>query len=172
MLRWPRADPDLTWPDGTHRRFNPRLRCRRKRHRFGVVGVYRQRRRHPGICEQIGDHSPLGHTLVPVQCVRGNLADLPHFFELRLFVRPASLALHVYVDVHGFSLRSGRNRETIKSSVRIQKLFWSLRPRKCVPRIESPMIGQMDAKPAPALKCSRRDQEAANFAAARKFRVK
>src|SRR5712691_5425406 len=24
MLRWPRVDPDLTWPDGTHRRFRSR----------------------------------------------------------------------------------------------------------------------------------------------------
>ena len=30
--------------------------------------------------EQIGDHSPLGHTVVPVQCVRRNLAAVPHFF--------------------------------------------------------------------------------------------
>ena len=121
MLRWPRADPALTWPDGTHRQFNPCLRCRRKRHRFGVAGVYRQRRRHPGVCEQIGDYSPLGHTVVPIQRVLRKLAAVPHFFQLRLFVRPTSLALHVYVNVHGFSLRSGRNRETIKGSVRIQK---------------------------------------------------
>jgi len=55
-----------------------------------------------GICEQIGDHRPLAHAVLPVQCVHGKLAALPHFFQLRLFVRPASLALHVYVDVHGF----------------------------------------------------------------------
>ena len=125
MLRWPRADPYLTWPDTTHRRYNPCLRRGGKRHRFGVAGVEKQRRRHRGICEQIGDHSPLGHTVVPIQRVRRKLAAVPHFLQLRLFVRPASLALHVYVDVHGFSLPSGRNRETINSPVRIQKLFWS-----------------------------------------------
>ncbi len=59
---------------------DPHSRCGGKRHRFGVARVHRQRRRHPGICEQIGDHSPLGHTVVPVQCVHGNLAALPHFF--------------------------------------------------------------------------------------------
>jgi hypothetical protein len=104
---------------------DPHSRCRGKRHRFGVVGVYRQRRCHPRICEQIGYHSPLGHTVVPIQRVVRKLAAVPHFFQLRLFVRPASLALHVYVYVHGFSLPSGRNRETINSLVRIQKLFWS-----------------------------------------------
>jgi hypothetical protein len=132
MLRWPRADPDLTWPDGTHRRFNPHLRCCGKRHRFGVAGVQRQRRRHNGVCEQIGDHRPLGHTVVPIQRVLRKLAAVPHFFQLRLFVRPASLAVHVYVDVHVFLLPSWRNRETIKGSIRIQKLFWSARFLKCV----------------------------------------
>ena len=127
MLRWPRADPDLTWPDGAHRPFDPHLRCRGKRHRFSVAGVEKQRRRHPGICEQIGDHSPLGHTVVPIQRVLRKLAAVPHFFQLRLFIRPASLALHVYVDIHGFSLPSGRNRETTKGSVRIQKPVWSPR---------------------------------------------
>jgi hypothetical protein len=132
MLRWPRADPDLTWPDGTHCRFNRRLRRGGKRHRFGVAGVEKQRRRQPGICEQIGDDSPLGHTVVPIQRVLRKLAAVPHFFQLRLFVRPASLALHVYVDVHGFSLQSGRNRETTKVSIRIQKPVWSPRLRKFV----------------------------------------
>jgi hypothetical protein len=117
MLRWPRADRDLTWPDGAHRPFNPHLRCRGKRHRFSVAGVEKQRRRHPGICEQIGDHSPLGHTVVPIQRVLRKLAAVPHFFQLRLFVRPASLALHVYVDIHGFSLPSGEKpRNDQKSS--------------------------------------------------------
>lgn len=58
--------------------------------------------RHDAVCEQVGDHSPLGHTVVPIQRVRGKLAALPHFSQLRPFVRPASFALHIYVDVHGF----------------------------------------------------------------------
>jgi len=58
---------------------------------------------------------------VPIQRVLRKLAAVPHFFQLRLFVRPTSLALHIYVNVHGFSLPSGRNRETVKGSVRIQK---------------------------------------------------
>ena len=39
---------------------------------------------------------------MPIQRVRGKLAAVPHFLQLRLFVRPTSLALHVNVDVHGF----------------------------------------------------------------------
>ena len=132
MQRWRRADPDLTLPGARHRGFNPQLRCRGQRHRFGVAGIYRQGRRYDGACEEVGDHRPLGHTVVPIQGVLGKLAAVPHFFQLRLFVRPASLALHVNVDVHGFSLPSGRNRETVKGSVRIQKLFWSCPPQKCV----------------------------------------
>lgn len=69
---------------------------------------------------------------MPIQRVLRKLAAVPHFFQLRLFVRPTSLALHVYVNVHGFSLRSGRNRETIKGSVRIQKPVRSPRLRKFV----------------------------------------
>ena len=79
MQRWRRADPDLAQPDGRRRRFNPHLRCGGKRHRFGVAGVYRQRRRHLGVHEQIGDHRPLGHTVVPIQRVLGKLAAIPHF---------------------------------------------------------------------------------------------
>jgi len=78
MQRWRRPDPHLTQLDG-RRRFNPQLRCWGKRHRFGVAGVYRQRRRRPGVCEQIGDHRPLGHTVVPIQRVLGKLAAVPHF---------------------------------------------------------------------------------------------
>ena len=157
MLRWPRADPDSTWP-GRHappiskqKQFSwlltcgdPHSLCGGKRHRFGVAGVYGQRRRHPGICEQIGDHSPLGHTVVPIQRVVRKLAAVPHFFQLRLFVRPASLALHVYVDVHGFSLRSGRNRETIKSSLRIQKLFWSPPFHKTLQKLVEDVAGHVE----------------------------
>jgi len=203
MPRWPRADRDLTQPDDTHRRFNPHLRCGGERHRFGVAGVHRQKRRYSGVCEQIGDHVPLGHTVVPVQRVLGKLAAFPHFFQSRLFVRPASLALHVHVDVHGSSLLFGRNRETIKSLVRIQKPVrsprfanlctnrpsgvqrvcqlhradvWNLeqgtrdspvssncRAVECaVLSAESDPLGTADATA---------DPEAANFAAARKFRA-
>jgi hypothetical protein len=85
--------------------------------RFGVDAVCRQRRLHPVVCEKIGDHSPLGHTVVPLQCVPRNLAAVPHFFQLRLFVRSA-LALQVHVHVHGFSVRSGekpRNDQKLDS---------------------------------------------------------
>ena len=107
MQHWRRADPDLTLPDGRRRRFNPHLRCGGKCHRCGVAGVNRQRRRHHGVCEQIGDHRPPGHTVVPIQRVLGKLAAFPHFPELCLIARPASLALHIDVDVHGFSVPSG-----------------------------------------------------------------
>jgi len=50
-----------------------------KRHRFGVAGVYRQRRRHLRVHERIRDHRPLGHTVVPIQRVLGKLAAVPHF---------------------------------------------------------------------------------------------
>jgi hypothetical protein len=131
MLRWPRADPDLTQANGTHRRFSPCLRRGGKRHRFGVAGVERQRRRHPGICEQIGDHSPLGHTVVPIQRVLRKLAAVPHFFQLRLFVRPASLALHVYVDVHGFHFSPGETEKRLKAQFGFRSRFGRLDSQIC-----------------------------------------
>ena len=114
MLRWP------------HRRFDPRSLCDGKRRRFGVARVLRQERRHNGICEQIGYHRPFGHTVVPIQGVLWKLAAVPHFFQLRLFVRPASSALHVNVDVHGFSsVREKPRNDEVKGSVRIQERFRS-----------------------------------------------
>jgi hypothetical protein len=90
---------------------------------------------------------------VPIQRVLGKLAAVPHFSQLRLFVRPASLALHVNVDVHGFSLPSWRNRQTIKSSLRIRKLFWSPRGRKYAHESSSqPIIGDS----LPLVNCNRR----------------
>ena len=99
MLRW------------LQRRFDPRLLCDGKRRRFDVASVLRQGRRHNGICEQIGDHRPFGHTLVPIQSVLWESPAVPHFFQLRLFVRPASLALHVNVDVHGFFFSPGETEK-------------------------------------------------------------
>ena len=101
MPHWPRADACSRLSCA-----NPHLRCGGRRHRFGVAGVHRQRRRRADVREQFGDHRPLTHAVVPVQRVLGKLAATPHFFQLRLFVRPASLALHVNVDTHGFSLHS------------------------------------------------------------------
>src|SRR6202035_3547428 len=72
------------------------------------------------MCEQIGDHCPLNHTVLPIQRVFGKMAALPHFFQLRLFVRPASLAPHANVDVHGIfaSIREKpRNGQKLSSDL-------------------------------------------------------
>ena len=101
MPRWRQADPVLKHAVTRH------SRCGGKRHRLGVVGVCTQRRRHAGVCEQNRRSDPTGayhraSTMRPQE-----LAAVPHFFQLRPFVRPASLALHVHVDLHGFLPRSG-----------------------------------------------------------------
>lgn len=51
---------------------------------------------------------------MPIQRVPGKLAPVPHIFQLRLFVRPTSLALHVNVDVHGFRFRPGETEKRQK----------------------------------------------------------
>jgi hypothetical protein len=66
--------------------------------------------------EQIRNLSPPGHTIVPVQCVRGNLAALPHRFQLHFLIRPAPSALHVHVYIHGCRLlRENRKRVRLNS---------------------------------------------------------
>ncbi len=60
-----------------------RLQTERITSMFGISSfmTVSKRRGHSDVCgEQIGDHSPLGHTVVPVQCVRRNLATVPHCF--------------------------------------------------------------------------------------------
>src|SRR5215471_10945792 len=84
----------------------------RKRGRFNAGRVVR---RDNGVCEEIGDYSPSGHTVVPAQCVRRNLAVFPHFFQLRLIVRAASLAVHVDIDVHGMSFCPGTPKFSSRS---------------------------------------------------------
>ncbi len=74
---------------------------------------------------------------MPIQRVLRKLAAVPHFFQLRLFVRPTSLALHVYVNVHGFSLRSGRNRERSKVRFGFKSRFGRLDSQICA-RIVDP----------------------------------
>ena len=120
MPRWRQTDRVLK-----HAVTRIHSRCGRKPHRLGLAGVQRQGRRDRGVSKKISDHRPLGHTLVPVQRVRRNLAAVPHFFQLRLFVRPASLPLHVDVYVHGvFSSFRGGTEKGSGRWVRIQKLFW------------------------------------------------
>ena len=62
---------------------------------------------------------------MPVQCVRGNLAALPHCFQLRFVIRPASLALHVHVYVHGCRLVP-ENRATSRIHFEIRSCFGRL----------------------------------------------
>jgi len=155
MLRW------------LQRRFDPRLLCDGKRRRFDVASVLRQGRRHNGICEQIGDHRPFGHTLVPIQSVLWESPAVPHFFQLRLFVRSASSALHVNVNVHGFSsVREKTRNGKVKGSVRIQERFRSPPfANFCANRpfaFQKDPLGTADA---------RADRELANFGADPKSRV-
>jgi len=91
-----------------------RLRCSGKSDRFGFGGIYRQGRHHFGVCEQIRNESPPSHGLVPIQSVFGNLTALPHFLQLRFFIRPASLAPHVHVNVHVVPFFLGK---TVKQSI-------------------------------------------------------
>jgi hypothetical protein len=154
MLRWP------------HRRFDPHSLCDGKRRRFDVASVLKQGRRYNGIREQVGDHPPFGHTVVPIQGVLWKLAAVPHFFQLRLFVRPASSALHVNVDVHGLSsVREKPRNGQVKGSVRIQKRFRS--PSFANFCANRPSAVQRTAGTADATA----DRELANFGADRKFRV-